>query len=246
MKVEATSTSSPQDKGKGPEQIITPVKNIPIDLDQSFDAAENMLDNTQQKNTLHFEHETVNTIETVLNITSISPEQADIINNNKYKNPLDDMEEEDNEVVTAGIDISKSIIRQQESQITELQLENSILKSNLSDNYEKLNNALVAVAQMQRLLVYHELLPENRLINITELIKPTFSDYFNVNNIDHIYCSDKLAIDIHTATIIDVDENFTDHNIATTSFYISELVPQSNKVPAKKIFFHYNKMSHND
>ncbi|CAI2183293.1 20335_t:CDS:2, partial [Funneliformis geosporum] len=220
MEVEATSTSSPQDKGKGSEQIITPVKNTPIDLDQSFDAAENMLDNTQQKilfilnstnkvkcnaacdmfNGIHFPSFTVpildmdnttflpldvtpiakftpeiistqlvnisqqladihnqlgftltkvNTIETVLNITSISPEQADIINNNKYKNPLDDMEEEDNEVFTAGIDIS----------------------NNLSDNYEKLNNALVAVAQMQRLLVHHEILSENRLINITELIK---------------------------------------------------------------------------
>ncbi|CAI2196061.1 987_t:CDS:2, partial [Funneliformis geosporum] len=169
-------------------------------------------------NQLCFTLTRVNTIETVLNITSISPEQVDIINNNKYKNPLDEMEEEDNEVVTAGIDISKSI-------------------SNLSDNYEKLNNALVAIAQMQRLLVHHELLPENRLINIAELIKPAPSDYFNDN---------KLAIDIHTATVIDVDENFTDHNIATTSFYISELVPQSNKAPAKKISFHYDKMSHDD
>ncbi|CAI2189503.1 5887_t:CDS:1, partial [Funneliformis geosporum] len=43
---------------KGPEQIIPPIKNTPIDLDQSFDTAENMLDNTQQKNTLYFEHET--------------------------------------------------------------------------------------------------------------------------------------------------------------------------------------------
>ncbi|CAI2196563.1 12454_t:CDS:2, partial [Funneliformis geosporum] len=91
--------------------------------------------------------------------------QLDIINNNKYKNPLNDMEEEDNKVVTAGIDISKSI-------------------SNLSDNYEKLNNALVTVAQMQRLLVHHELLPENRLINITELIKLAPSDYFNDNKYD--------------------------------------------------------------
>ncbi|CAI2178363.1 7971_t:CDS:2 [Funneliformis geosporum] len=74
-------------------------------------------------------------------------------------------------------------ISQQESQVTELQLENSILKSNLSDNYEKLNNALVAVAQMQRLFVHHEFLPENRLINIAELIKPALSDYFNDNTI---------------------------------------------------------------
>ncbi|CAI2197760.1 6802_t:CDS:1, partial [Funneliformis geosporum] len=80
------------------------------------------------QNQLDFILTRVNTIKTVLNITFISPEQADIINNNKYKNPLDNMEEEDNEVVTAGIDISKSIIRQQESQVTELQLENSILK----------------------------------------------------------------------------------------------------------------------
>ncbi|CAI2197895.1 12381_t:CDS:1, partial [Funneliformis geosporum] len=46
MEVEVTSTLSPQDKGKGPEQIIPPVKNTLIDLNQSFDAAENMLDNT--------------------------------------------------------------------------------------------------------------------------------------------------------------------------------------------------------
>jgi hypothetical protein len=94
------------------------------------------------------------------------------------------MEEEDNEVIIAGIDISKSIVRQQESQIIELQLKNSILKSNLSDNYEKLNNALVAIAQMQRLLVHHEFLLENRLINIAELIKSAPSDYFNDNKFD--------------------------------------------------------------
>ncbi|CAI2187295.1 6151_t:CDS:2, partial [Funneliformis geosporum] len=296
MEVEATLTSSPQNKKKEPEQIIPPVKNTFIDLDQSFDAAENMLNNTQQKNTLHFEcktvigHETeaelfchydnkyqpslldsistqlvnisqqlvdihnqlgftlirVKTIKTVLNITSISPKQADIINNNKYKNPLDDMEEEDNKVVTAGIDISKSIVWQQESQVTELQLENSILKNNLSDNYEKLNNALIAITQMQRLLIHHEILPENCLINITELIKSASSDYFNDNKINHIYCSDRLVIDIHTVTVIDVDEDFTDHNIAMTSIYISELVSQSNKAPAKKISFHYDKMSRDD
>ncbi|CAI2195017.1 2743_t:CDS:2, partial [Funneliformis geosporum] len=130
-------------------------------------------------NQLGFTLTRVNTIETVLNITSISPEQADIINNNKYKNSLDDMKEEDNEVITAGIDISKSIVRQQEFQIIELQLENSILKSNLT-------------------------------------------------------------------IVINVDEDFTDHNIATTSFYISELVPQSNKASVKKISFHYDKMSHED
>ncbi|CAI2187799.1 13010_t:CDS:2, partial [Funneliformis geosporum] len=207
MEVEVTSTSSSQDKGKGSEQIIPPVKNTSIDLDQSFDAAKNMLDNTQQKNTLHFERETgvpiffafcaadtflpkctnkgkCNAACDMFNgpyFPSFTGVTVDIINNNKYKNPLDDMEEKDNEVVTAGIDISKSIVRQQESQVTELQLENSILKRNLSDNYEKLNNILVAVAQMQRLLVYHEFLPENRLINIVELTKPAPSDYFNDN-----------------------------------------------------------------
>ncbi|CAI2191339.1 2333_t:CDS:1, partial [Funneliformis geosporum] len=56
----------------------------------------------------------------------------------------------------------------------------------------------------------------------------------------------RLVIDIYAAIVIDVDENFTDYNIATTSFYISELVSQSNKAPAKKISFYYDKMSHND
>jgi hypothetical protein len=82
-----------------------------------FDSISTQLVNISQQladiqNQLGFTLTRVNTINTVLNITSISPEQADIINNNKYKNPLDDMEEEDNEVVTAGIDISKSIVRQ--------------------------------------------------------------------------------------------------------------------------------------
>src|SRR5215216_1380157 len=77
---------------------------------------------------------------------------------------------------------------------------------------------------------------------------PTFNNKICItpSRIDHIYCSDRLAIDIHTATIIEVDDTFTDHNIATTSFYISELVPQSNKAPTKKISFHYDKMSHDD
>ncbi|CAI2184571.1 12121_t:CDS:2, partial [Funneliformis geosporum] len=197
IEVETTSTSSSQDKGKGPEQIIPPSWADETEAELShhhdnkyqpspLDSISTQLINISQQladihNQLSFTLTRVNTIETVLNITSISPEQADIINNNKYKNPLDDMEEKDNEDVTAGIDISKSIVRQQESQVTELQLENSILKSNLSDNYEKLNNTLVAVAQMQRLLIHHELLPENHLINITELIKPAPSDYFNDN-----------------------------------------------------------------
>ncbi|CAI2190105.1 12943_t:CDS:2 [Funneliformis geosporum] len=169
---------------------------------------------------------------------------ADIINNNKYKNPLDDMEEEDNKVVTAGSVVIGHIGTVNAWDIENL--ENSILKNNLSDNHEKFNNALIAVAQMQRLHVYREILPENRLINITELIKLAPSDYFNDNKIDHIYCSDRLAIDIHTATVIDVDEDFTDHYIAMTSFYISELVSQSNKASAKKISFHYDNMSQND
>ncbi|CAI2182651.1 17777_t:CDS:2 [Funneliformis geosporum] len=84
-------------------------------------------------------------------LVNISQQLADIHNQfgftlTRYKNPLDNMEEEDNEVVTAGIDISKSVIQQQESQVTELQLKNSIIKNNLSDNYENFNNALIAVA----------------------------------------------------------------------------------------------------
>ncbi|CAI2180396.1 14914_t:CDS:2, partial [Funneliformis geosporum] len=176
MEVKVTSTSSSQDKGKGPEQIIPPswADETEAELfrhhDNKYqpsllDSISTQLVNISQQladihNQLGFTLTRVNTIETVLNITSISPEQADIINNNKYKNPLDDMEKEDNEVVTAGIDISKSVVR---------------------DNYEKLNNALITVAQMQRLLVHHEILPENHLINIAKLIKPAPLDYFNDN-----------------------------------------------------------------
>ena len=79
------------------------------------------------------------------------------------------MVEEDNEIVSAGIDVLCSAIRKQDDQIGELQLENDVLKRNLSDNFDKLNNALTAVAHMQRLLVHHNMLPENRLINIVEL-----------------------------------------------------------------------------
>ncbi|CAI2191257.1 16940_t:CDS:1, partial [Funneliformis geosporum] len=53
-----------------------------------------------------------------------------IINSNPFKNPSNKIDEnyEQNEVNTAEVDISKSIIRQQESQVTGLQLKNSILK----------------------------------------------------------------------------------------------------------------------
>ena len=94
------------------------------------------------------------------------------------------MEEEETIVVTAGIDTSKSIVRQQESQVAELQHENSILKDNLNQNYEKLNNALLAVAQMQRLLVNREFLSANHLIEIAELTKSMPSAYFNDNKYD--------------------------------------------------------------
>ena len=57
MEVEVTSTLSPLDKGKGPEQVIPPVNKEPIDLDQSFDASENMLNQDNKKPSLHFERE---------------------------------------------------------------------------------------------------------------------------------------------------------------------------------------------
>ncbi|CAI2183665.1 12373_t:CDS:1, partial [Funneliformis geosporum] len=64
-------------------------------------------------NNLAFTLTRVNTIEAVLNISSISPEQAKIINSNPLKDPIDEMDKDfdQNDVITAEIDISKSIIR---------------------------------------------------------------------------------------------------------------------------------------
>ncbi|CAI2188206.1 6732_t:CDS:1, partial [Funneliformis geosporum] len=55
MKVESTSTSIPTDKGKAPEMHISLVNKEPLDYDQSFDVAENMLDKNNGNNALHFE-----------------------------------------------------------------------------------------------------------------------------------------------------------------------------------------------
>ncbi|CAI2186364.1 14309_t:CDS:2 [Funneliformis geosporum] len=200
MEVEITSTSILTDKGKAPENIISPINKESLDYNQSFDIAENMLDKNNGNNALHFKCETgptifffhycdsqkssagsnkenylgntlddsihtsgswadetekdfihhqykyqpsqldailtqinnvsqqladihnnltfiltrVNTIETILNISSISPEQAKIINSNLLKGPIDDMDEDSdqNDVVTLGIDILESIIYQ--------------------------------------------------------------------------------------------------------------------------------------
>ncbi|CAI2196287.1 565_t:CDS:2, partial [Funneliformis geosporum] len=207
MEVENTSTSIPTDKGKAPEINIPSVNKEPLDYDQSFDVAENMLDKNNGNNALHFGRETeapiffafcaadiflpnkpnkekcnnvydlfnrpqfptftgatlayihnnlaftltrVSTIEAVLNISSISPEQAKIINSNPFKDQIDKMDKniDWNDVVIAGINTLKSTIRRQKAQVTKLQLKNSILKQNLSANFNKLNNALAAVAQM--------------------------------------------------------------------------------------------------
>ena len=122
----------------------------------------------------------------MLSITSTSPEQAKIINSNPYKDNTDNMIDEDgeNEIVIAGVDTSNSIIRQHETQVTDLQLENSILKSNLSDNFDRLNNALSAVAQMQRMLAHHDMLPKDRLIPIIELVKPATPSPYNDEKYD--------------------------------------------------------------
>ncbi|CAI2187990.1 16407_t:CDS:1, partial [Funneliformis geosporum] len=63
-------------------------------------------------NYLAFTLTRINMIEAVLNISSISPEQAKIINSNPFKDPIDDMDEDSdqNDIVNAGIDTSKSII----------------------------------------------------------------------------------------------------------------------------------------
>ncbi|CAI2184669.1 10220_t:CDS:1, partial [Funneliformis geosporum] len=58
MDVESTSTSLPTNKDKTPENIIPPVNKEPLDYDQSFNIAENMLDKNNGNNALHFKRET--------------------------------------------------------------------------------------------------------------------------------------------------------------------------------------------
>ncbi|CAI2194053.1 20194_t:CDS:2, partial [Funneliformis geosporum] len=64
-------------------------------------------------NNLSFTLTKVNTIEIVLNITSISFEQAKIINFNLFKDLSDKMDDdyEQNKVIIAGVNTSKSIVQ---------------------------------------------------------------------------------------------------------------------------------------
>ncbi|CAI2186137.1 11975_t:CDS:2, partial [Funneliformis geosporum] len=88
-----------------------------------LDAILTQINNVSQQladihNNLAFTLTRVSMIEAVLNISSISPEQAKIINSNPLKDPIDEMDEngDQKDVVIAGIDTSKSTIRQQEVQ----------------------------------------------------------------------------------------------------------------------------------
>ncbi|CAI2185615.1 4974_t:CDS:2, partial [Funneliformis geosporum] len=108
MEVESTLTFIPTNKGKTPEHIILLVNKELLDYDQSFDVTENVLDKNNRNNAdetekdiladihnnLTFTLTRVNTIEAVLNISSISSEQAKIINSNSLKDPIDEMDED--------------------------------------------------------------------------------------------------------------------------------------------------------
>ncbi|CAI2192465.1 11748_t:CDS:2, partial [Funneliformis geosporum] len=133
-----------------------------------FDAILIQINNVSQQladiyNNLAFTLTRINMIEAVLNISSILPKQAKIINSNPLKDPIDEMDEDldQNDIIMAGIDISKSIIRQQKAQTY---------------------NALAAVAQMQRMLIHHEMMPQDRLIPIMELVKSALSSFYNNKN----------------------------------------------------------------
>ena len=102
---------------------------------------------------------------------------------------------------------------------------------------------------------FFEQLDNNNIFNSFDLLyddaNVKFPTFNNVNNhaptrIDHIFCSDELAVNIQAADTIDIDYTMSDHKIATTSFHISELVPKSNKSPIKKISFKYDSMSSDD
>ena len=80
--------------------------------------------------------------------------------------------EEDDYVVTVGIDTSESIVTTQKLDIDYLKEENHFLKRNLQANVDKLNDALKAVDLMQNMLVTTGHLHESRKIHIETLEKP--------------------------------------------------------------------------
>ncbi|CAI2182649.1 12795_t:CDS:2, partial [Funneliformis geosporum] len=164
-------------------------------------------------NNLTFTLIRVNTIEVVLNISFILSEQVKIINSNLFKDLIDDMDED--------------------TQVTKLQLENSILKQNLSSNFDKLNNTLAVVAQMQRMLIHHKMMPQDRLIFILKFMKSAPSSLYDDKNYED-------------ATTIDIDYNLSDHMIPTTSLFIPEIVSSTFRTSIKKISFQYDNMSKDD
>ncbi|CAI2195963.1 3841_t:CDS:1, partial [Funneliformis geosporum] len=55
-----------------------------------------------------------------------------------------------------------------------------------------------------------------------------------------------LTTDLQEATTIDIDYNLSDHAIATTSFFIPEIVSSTSRTPVKKVFFQYDNMLNDD
>ncbi|CAI2194001.1 15982_t:CDS:2, partial [Funneliformis geosporum] len=179
MKVESTSTSISTDKGKAPEINIPPINKEPLDYNH-IHASGSWADETE-KDIIHQQNKyqpfQLDAILTQIN--NVSQQLADIHHNLAFTltrvNPINEIDEniDQNDVVIAGIDTSKSTIRRQEAQVTELQLENSILKQNLSANFDKLNKALATVAQMQRMLVH-------------QLVKLALSSFYDDKNYEEI------------------------------------------------------------
>ena len=98
---------------------------------------------------LKFTNERVSTIESLLNVHSTSAKQAAFLN----AAPTGETMEEDDYVVSAGIDTSESIVIANKLDIDYLKEENHFLKRNLQTNIDKLNEALKAVDLIQNMIV---------------------------------------------------------------------------------------------
>ena len=108
--------------------------------------------------------ERVKAIESVLNIDTLLPHQAELLNKHLNK---DSMETEEEFVV--GPNIKDNIVKKQVAEITHLKEENALLKTSLEDNFSKLNNASLAIASSPN----STQIDPNAFIDIAEVTPPS-------------------------------------------------------------------------
>ena len=88
--------------------------------------------------------ERVTAVESVLNIDTLLPHQAELLN----KAFNEDSIETEEQIYVASPNIKGNVIKNQVNEIVYLKEENALLRTNLEDNFVKLNNASLAIANM--------------------------------------------------------------------------------------------------